>query len=147
MDADIFGNLTDWGQVIETLDRLKELKQLDRHQAGLTRILRYRDNWRLRETVLKYIKHLAEPTDELVQEVVNITMDEDIYLDMRILAVDALSHLIPLRIREDDIRGRELVGIAIEKMNKLLKSPQAPIFHEAITKSLERLKRTEKTRV
>jgi len=76
VDSDIFGNLIDWGHVIETLDRLKELKQLDRHQDGLTRILRYRDNWRLRETVLKHIVHLVEPTEELVQEVINITVDE-----------------------------------------------------------------------
>jgi len=97
--SDIFGNLTEWGRVIETLDRLKELKQLDRNQDGLTRILRYRDNWQLRETVLKHIVHLTEPTEELVREVINITADEYIYLDMRILAVDALSKLIPLCIK------------------------------------------------
>lgn len=45
MYSDIFGNLTDWGRVIEMLDRLKELKKLDRNQDGLTRVLRYRDNW------------------------------------------------------------------------------------------------------
>ena len=146
MDSDIFDNLTDWGQVIETLDRLKELKQLDRHQDGLTRVLRYRDNWRLRETVLKHIVHLAEPIEELVHEVINITVDEDTYLDMRILAVDALSHLIPLCIKRDDIKGRNLVEIAIENMNKLLNSPQPPIFHEAVTKTLKTIKKTQKGR-
>ena len=50
------------------LDRLKELEQLDRYQDGLTRILRYRDNWRLREIVLKHIVHLSEPTEELVHD-------------------------------------------------------------------------------
>lgn len=132
MDSDIFGNLIDWGHVIETLDRLKELKQLDKHQDGLTRILRYRDNWRLRETVLKHIVHLVEPTEELVQEVINITVDEDTYLDLRILAFDTLSHLIPLCIKCNDTKGRNLVEIAIENMNKLLNSPQSQIFHEAV---------------
>jgi len=144
--SDIFGNLTDWGQVIETLDRLKELKQLDRNQDGLTRVLRYHDNWQLRETVFKHIVHLAEPTEELVHEVINITMDEDIYLDMRILAVDALSHLIPLCIKRDGIKGHNHVEIAIENVNKLLNSPQPPIFHEAVTRALKTIKKTRKSR-
>ncbi|MBL7186574.1 MAG: hypothetical protein ISS70_09625 [Phycisphaerae bacterium] len=146
MGSDIFGNLIDWGHIIETLDRLIELKQLDRYQDGLTRILRYRDNWRLRETVLKHIVHLAEPTEELVHEVINIAVDEDTYLDMRILAFDALSHLIPLCIKRNDIKGHNLVETAIENMNKLLNSPQPPIFHEVVTKALKTIKKTQENR-
>jgi hypothetical protein len=146
VDSNIFGDLTDWGQVIEMLDQLKELEQLDRHQDGLTRILRYRDNWRLREIVLKHIVHLAEPTEELVHEVMNITMDEDTYLDMRILAFDALSNLIPLCIRRNDTKGRNLIENAIESMNKLLDSPQPPIFHEVVSKTLNMVKKTQKNR-
>lgn len=146
MDSDIFGDLTDWGQVIEVLDRLKELKRLDRHQVGLTRILRYRDNWRLRETVLKHIVHLPEPTEEIVHEVINITVDEDIYLDMRILAFDALSNLIFLCIRRNDTQSRNLVETAIENMNKLLDSPQPPIFHEVVSKTLNMVKKTQKNK-
>ena len=137
MNSDIFDNLTDWGRVIETLDQLKELKKLDRHQDGLTRILRYRNNWRLRETVLKNIVQLVEPMEELTQEVINIAMDEDTYLDMRILAVDALSHLIPLCSKQDDIKSLNIVETAVENMNKLLNLPQSPIFHEAVTKALK----------
>ena len=146
MNSDIFDNLTDWGRVIETLDRLKELKQLDRHQDGLTRILRYRNNWRLRETVLKHIVHLSEPMEELVHEVINITVDEDTYLDMRILAVDALSHLIPLCSKRDDIKSRNIVETAVENMNKLLSLPQSPIFHEAVTKALKTINKTQRSR-
>jgi hypothetical protein len=143
--SDIFGNLTEWGQVIETLDQLKELKQLDRNQDGLTRVLRYRDNWQLRETVLKHIVHLTEPTEELVREVINIAADEYIYVDMRILAVDALCQLIPLCIRRGDNKDSKLVEIAIENMNKLLNSPQPPLLHEAVTEALKMIKKTQKS--
>ena len=146
MDSDIFGNLTEWDQVIETLDRLKELKQLDRHQDGLTRILRYPDNWRLRETVLKHIVRLAEPTEELIQEVINITVDENNYLDMRIHAFNALFHLIPLCIKRSNVESRDLVKNAIENMNKLLNSPQPPIFHKVVSKTLNMVKKTQKNR-
>ena len=145
MHSDIFGNLTEWGRVIETLDRLKELKQLDRNQDGLTRILRYRDNWQLRETVLKHIVHLTEPTEELVREVINITADEYIYLDMRILAVDALSKLIPLCIKRGDFKDPNLVEIAIENINKLLNSPQPPLLHEAVTNALKTVRKTRES--
>ena len=125
---------------------MKEFKQLDRHQDGLTRILRYRNNWRLRETVLKHIVHIVEPMEELVQEVINITVDEDTYLDMRILAVDALSHLIPLCSKRDDIKSRNIVETAVENMNMLLNLPQPPIVHEAVTKALKTINKTQGSR-
>jgi hypothetical protein len=136
--SDIFGNLTEWGQAIETLDELKELKQSDRNQDGLTRVLRYRDNWQLRETVLKHIVHSTEPTEELVREVINITADEYTYLDMRIVTVDALSHLISLWIKRGDIKDANLVEIAIENINKLVNSPQPPVFTRQLLKLSKR---------
>jgi hypothetical protein len=136
MNADIFGNLLDWGEVIEKLDRLKETRQLDSHQDGLARILRYRDNWRLRENVLNLIVHIAEPTNSLVQEVIHIAMDDDAYLDVRIQAVKALSHMISLCSNPDNTQLSYLAVKAVENMNKLLHSPQPPIFHESILKAL-----------
>lgn len=146
MDSDIFGSLLDWGQVIETIKRLKELKQLDRHQRGLARILRYRNNWQLRQTVLKQMTHLTEPKAALVQEVISIAVDEDNYLDLRILAVNALSHLIPLCSHCNDMKNRDLVENANENMNQLLDSPQAPILHEVVTKALEITRKTQKNK-
>ena len=94
MSSDIFGNLMDWGQAMDKLNQLKQSKKLNEHQPGLARILRYRDNWRLRETVLSYVKDIAHPSDDLLTEVLNIVMDENVYYDARIIAVDALASLM-----------------------------------------------------
>lgn len=59
MDSDIFGNLMDWGLVLDKLDDLKKSEKLHKHQADLIRILRYRNNWRLRETVLLNTSHTS----------------------------------------------------------------------------------------
>ena len=77
---DIFGNLTDWEQVLDKLNDLKKSETLHKHQAGLARILRYRNNWKLRETVLEYITYINEPSDEILTEAINIMMDEGVYL-------------------------------------------------------------------
>ncbi|MBW2252789.1 MAG: hypothetical protein JRF60_19770 [Deltaproteobacteria bacterium] len=94
MNSDIFDNLMDWGQAMDKLNQLKQSKTLNEHQPGLVRILRYRDNWRLRETVLNYVKDITHPSDDLLTEVLNIVMDENVYYDARIIAVDALASLM-----------------------------------------------------
>ena len=140
MNPDVFGNLIDWYQVLEKLDSLRESGQLDAHQEGLTRILRYRDNWRLRETVLEYIKDLEKPRDELLLKVLDIVMDDGIYYDVRILAAQSLTSVISKRKNEnnnDDLISKKLI---IQKMNMLLKSPQPPSFQNEITKLLEGIK-------
>jgi Lhr-like helicase len=136
MDSDIFGNLMDWGLVLDKLNDLKKSEKLHKHQAGLIRILRYRNNWRLRETVLKYITYLNEPSDEMLTQVLNIMIDKSVYLDARILAADALANLIRKRkdAREND---RTIDKVVIEKMETLLDSPQPPFLNEAIRKSLK----------
>lgn len=128
MGSDIFSHLIEWDRVIDAIDKLKELNQLDKYQDGFTRILRYCNNGRLRESVLKHIGNLSQPTEELVQEVINIIMDEDTYLDMRILAINALTNLIPLCIKRNDIKGCNIVEIAVKNMEKPLNSPQPPFL-------------------
>ena len=137
MDSDIFGNLMDWGLVLDKPDDLKKSEKLHKHQANLIRILRYRNNWRLRETVLKYIAYLNEPSDEIVTQVLNIMMDESVYLAARILAAAALAKLI--RKRKDARENDQAIdkAVFIEKMETLLDSPQPPFLNEAIRKSLK----------
>ena len=137
MEGDIFGNLRDWGRVLSLVEDIKKSKTLDTYQQGLVRILRYRDNWRLREIVLEYIKDLNNPSDELMLELITIMMDENIYYDARILAADAISELIPKCKENQEQKVTISRAIIIEKMKALLDSPQPPMFHEAINKTLE----------
>ena len=136
MSSDIFGNLMDWGQAIDKLNQLKQKKILNEHQPGLVRILRYRDNWRLRETVLSYVKDINHPSDDLLTEVLNIAMDENVYYDARILAVEALASLMNnyKNNKENDRIDKNDVN---KKIKALLVSPHPPVFHEAIRRSYQ----------
>ena len=92
METINFGNLMDWGQVVEKLKELKKEKRLDDCQEEFIRVLRYPNNWRLREMVLEYIKDVQNPIDDLLLCTLNIMIDNKIYYDYRILATKRAIH-------------------------------------------------------
>lgn len=142
---DIFGNLTDWEQVLDKLNDLKKSETLHEHQAGLIRILRYRNNWKLREVVLEFITYLNEPSDEILTEAINIMMDEGVYLDARILTANALTKLVVKH--KDDRENNQSINktVVIKKMESILDSPPPPILTEAIRKARTATKGMGKT--
>lgn len=129
MEQDPFGNLTDWGPVLDTLGELADSGRLAECQPGLIRILRFKGNWRLREEVLKRTGEIKAPSRELVLQVLAILADDNIYYDARIMAGDALVQLLkngPADSAEDlTLTARKLV-------QKLKSTPQPPIFDEAL---------------
>lgn len=129
MEEKAFGNLEDWGQIIDRIEALKRSGRLDNVQAQLLHILRYKDNWRLRESVLMSIKQLENPCDEVLAETAKIMMDDNVYLDARILAASALGNLIQ-KSRKDEMKEK-----IIAQMKQLTDTIQPPILHEAIEKA------------
>jgi hypothetical protein len=143
LDSDTFGNLREWGQVLETLEDLEKAKNLDKRQKGLARILRYGQNWRLLERVLEYAKEIVEPSDELLKEICNIMTSHNFYLDARILAVDALESLVPRMQRDHGGDNRASQTLIIRRMEDILNSSEPPKFQEALTRSLEVIKKEQ----
>lgn len=97
MPRDIFDDLTDWGRVLAELASLRDKGLLDDHQAGLARLVRYRDNWRLREEALKCAAQVRQANDLFIADSLNVLVDQDLALSTRILAARALGHLLPRR--------------------------------------------------
>ena len=110
MTNDIFGNLMNWYSVMDTLNELRERGELDEHQAGLIRILNYRENWQLREYVLNCVKDISAPSDELLQVIQGIMMDEDLYPEVRNMASEALANILS---RQHN-RGIPLENVSLE---------------------------------
>ena len=140
METINFGNLMDWGQVVEKLKELKKEKRLDDCQEEFIRVLRYPNNWRLREMVLEYIKDVQNPIDDLLLCTLNIMIDNKIYYDYRILATKALAELAE---RESDtLPGHQTINrnTIVENMESLLRSTQPPLFHDTLKKCLTRIK-------
>lgn len=140
MDKDPFGNLMEWGVVLDQLNELELKGKLADCQPGLIRILRYKGNWRLRETVLKSITKIEKPTAELLEEVLKIILDDNIYYEARVLAGEALQQLVKqCRSLQTDHEVLARVPI-VDKLNLLMKTPQPPIFFNAIDSCLQNLK-------
>ena len=129
MKDDPFGNLRDWGPVLELLDELARNGQLEECQRGLVRILRYKGNWRLREEVLKRIGGISPPSNELVDQMLTIFADDNIYYDARILASNALIQLLN---NSHGSLHKEFIPELRKVLDKLSKVPQPPIYADAI---------------
>lgn len=129
MKKDPFGNLNDWGPVLEMFDDLAENGGLDACQSGLIRILRYKGNWRLREEVLKRVGEIQRPSDELLLQMLDILADDNIYYDARILAGNALTQL--LQSRENGL-DNDISDELQKVLEKLRSTPQPPFFDEAL---------------
>jgi hypothetical protein len=112
MTTDIFGDLRDWDRVIEQLEQLQDSGQLDDHQDGLARLLRYRFNWRLRGKAVQSLSTLSEPEDRILLLVLEIACDEDTGFDFRTLAADSLCGLISMRQKREQWSGELNKGIS-----------------------------------
>lgn len=129
MKSDPFGNLTDWGPVLNTLDELADNGNLSKCQPGLVRILRYKGNWRLREEVLKRSGEIQTPSKELVHQVIAILDDDNIYYDARIIACNLLIKFIK---NADDVSCDDVFGRALKVIEKIKSTPQPSFFDEPI---------------
>ena len=140
METITFGNLMDWGQVVKKLEELKKEKRLDDCQEELVRVLQYRDNWRLREIALEYIRDVQNPTDDLLKGTLNIMKDDKVYDNARILATKALAELAERK--SDTLLGDQMINrnTIVENMESLLRSTQPPLFHDTLKKCLTRIK-------
>ncbi len=139
MQPDVFGNLMEWGDVLETLEGIRNSKSLDDHQTGLVRILRYPRNWRLREAVLKAIGEINQPSQELLKETLHIALNEDVYLEARKLAVDALAELM---IKDRRVRSQnEMIARSrvLDQMESLMGDTHSPLLKEGIERFFKKL--------
>jgi hypothetical protein len=131
MQPDPFGNLKDWGPVLEQIYKLTDDGNLHEYQPGLTRILRYRDNWKLREETLNRIGKINSPDDALVRQVLNISADENLYYEVRVLACETMMEFLKNSANTFDTAIKAEI---LKTVENLLSSQQPPIFEPALKK-------------
>jgi len=131
MKQDPFGNLTNWGAVLDIFDELADTGKLAECQPGLIRILKHKGNWRLREEVLKRVEEIRNPSHHLIRQVLGILDDDNTYYDARILASDALIQMLK---NIQNGFGDE-INMAVRKITERLRTtPHPPIFDNALKK-------------
>lgn len=133
---DGFGNLDEWERVLNQLQQFARDGSLDDRQQGLVLLLRFPDNWRLREAALEAVCDVKQPTEALVSEVLQIMMNEQLYYEARVLAAEALAKLVPAARSSPTGRNRPLEVQVIEQMHALLDSPHPPVLHQAVQRAL-----------
>ncbi|WDP92519.1 MAG: hypothetical protein HUN04_23465 [Desulfobacter sp.] len=143
MEKFYFGNLRDWDQVLEKLEGLIKAGRLGDFQGELIRLLRFDQNWRLREAAIESLIFIDTPGFALAREVFSIVQRKDLYYDVRILAVDALSKLMVRIVDRRDLDREEINAFfdqTIRELSEYLKTPEPPKFHDALNESLSRLR-------
>jgi hypothetical protein len=140
----MFGNLMDWSIALEKLQHLIGMGELDNHQDELIRLLRFDGNWRLREAAVEASSTLTTPGIDTVKQLVVIIKRDDLYYNIRIMAAQALSALVPVVVENKDL-NKERVCLFINEANyevtNLLSAPAPPIFHDALEVTLEQIQK------
>jgi hypothetical protein len=131
MSNDIFGDLREWGHVLDELERLKASGELNIHQEALARLLRYRFNSRIRERAVESLFALSAPDDRILLLTVDIIGDENTELTLRAAAADALHGLIGSR-RNSDTWTAGLESAVVDKLTNVLRAQQPPVLASAV---------------
>jgi hypothetical protein len=99
-------------------------------------LLRYRDNWRLREMALRSMRDLRAPSNEVICEVLTFLADEGLYYEARILAAQALADLLTTKGVEYAGDRDAVLSRIVEKMRAVAESSGPPVLHAAILECL-----------
>jgi hypothetical protein len=144
--TDIFGDLREWNRVIDQIELLKARGELDEHQEGLARLLRYRFNWRIREKAVQSLSTLSEPEERTVLLVLEIICDEHTAFDLRALAADALCGLIRLR-RKRGQWSADLQRTTIERLSAAVNSHHPIAFQRAVKRVVDCAQQIERAAI
>jgi hypothetical protein len=134
MQIDVFGDLRDWGRVLDDLEGLREQDRLSEHQAGLARLIRYRDNWRLQQEALRSIPDIDAPSPLLLEAALLVLTDPETLLENRVYAAEALSSMLATDGSSDHaVLDRD---IAVEAIQAVLDRGCPPILQGVLQKSI-----------
>jgi hypothetical protein len=135
MARDLFGDLSEWGRVLDQLEQLSLAGQLDEHQAGMARILRFRQNWQLTERVLALATGVKQSNDLLTAEVVHVLADVGADIETRVLAAKAIGHLLRNRPPQGTSRGFDPDRV-IQNMKATVAGSNMPVLQRAVADAL-----------
>jgi hypothetical protein len=138
MRGNPFENFRDWGAVLEELEQRTEAGGLDEIQPVLVRLIRYRDNWRLREEGMRAAAKVTQPCPELVRALLAVAADAELYVDARILAARGLAALVPLHSSlglSDDVDPDQVLAVLREQLTRF----EPPVLRLALEHAIDQI--------
>lgn len=133
------GNLREWSEALVKLEKLRERGLIIEAQNELIRVLQYRKNWKLIETVLEYSEDITTPLPQLVDEIFNIITDYNAQTGTRIIAVHVMGTLLDKNIKEQEGVPSERERFYINMMQRLVVTPQPTAIKQAISETLKKI--------
>lgn len=134
MMSDIFGDLREWGRVLDQIEQLKQAGKLDEHEEALGRVLRYRYNFELRQCALRAVPDLTRPSRQILDILLGIVADEYCQMETRLLACEAASHAIAKNSGGPE--EGEFEAAAARCAGEVLRVRQPPVLRNAVTRCL-----------
>lgn len=122
-----------WGAMLSRVYELQGSLTFEKYQYSIASILRSRASWELTERMLEHVKDISSPKDVLIDEISAIMLDDNVNINTRIFAADALRVLLPKRISYATSSG----AYVVRAMRDILNSPQTKVFHDAVSSVLE----------
>lgn len=132
--SDIFGDLREWGTILNKLDRLTQTGNLEKHQRGLVRLLRYRFNWQLRLAAIQAAATLRAPSPEVADALLRVVGDEYSELGTRVSASDAVCDV--MRTLNASSWPEEIEESIRTFTDSFLGGPQSPTLRNAVERWL-----------
>lgn len=139
MHRHVFGNLDEWGRVLERLAELTRSGEIEQHQEDLAMLLRYPDNWRLREAALERVSAIRTPTNALIHEICRIMLNDRLYFHVRVLAAEALTVALERLAECTDPELDRLRRDIAKKVHLLLDAHEVPVVHQAARRILQKV--------
>lgn len=130
----LWATMKEWGKIVSLIEYSTHQQSLDSRENDLIWLLRS-ENSRFKSTALKALRNLRYRSDRLVAEVLKIIRDESDEFACRVLAAEALGHIVKLNSPFPGHRKKHGED-QTATLRKLLCEPLPPEVLEAIRREL-----------
>lgn len=127
----LWATLKDWSRLVSQIEYSARQQSLDSRENDLICLLRS-NNHRFRTTALKALRHLRYGSDRLAAAVIQIIEDDTAESDVRVLAIEALEHMLTLETSRGQAGRRERLA----PLRALLDRPLPPSVETALLRLL-----------
>lgn len=144
MQPDVFGDLSLQSGVLARLRDIASRGDLDEHQVGIARILRFKQNPVLIHAALEFSGEIGRASEILIAETLNVLVSQDLPNHTRALAAKVLGHLI-CHYPADAVSDFDVERV-IESMVHVLSRSHSPTIKQALFRAISSARKAMKGR-
>ena len=132
MRQSLDARLADWRRMTARMEQLKASGGLGEAEFEMIAVLKFSSNVLLREQVLLQARHILAPSEGLVNALLDVVCNRQLFVDERTLAAQALGFLVP-RL-DSEVGDEQAKSEMIRRLTQTLDLPEAEVFRQAVTR-------------